>query len=187
MDRRGLAGLVVVLGFVAVGLFVVAASPPGGGVDPVDASATDCANATTDAVVADRGAYNWTTVDVRTGNGTALATVEVRIADTREKRYTGLSDTASLPPGEGMLFVHDDEGRYTYVMRRMDFPLDIVFVSAEGEITGVQHAPVPEEVPGGNGEFPGRGKYVLEVDRGWANATGAGPGDCVVVPAELRD
>lgn len=129
------------------------------------------------------GEYEWTTVTIEDANGTQLATVDVRIADTTAKRRLGLSNTSSLPDGEGMLFVHEEPGEYVYVMRRMDFPLDIVFIEADGTITTIHHAPVPEEIPGGNGRFPGQGKYVLEVPRGFTNATGVDVGDRVNIPA----
>lgn len=137
--------------------------------------------------LAEPGEYERATVTVVDDNGTRLATVDVRIADTPEKRRLGLSNTTALAHGEGMLFVHDSEGRYTYVMREMDFPLDIVFIDSEGRITAIHHAPVPEEIPGGNGNFPGRGKYVLEVPRGFTNATDADVGDRVEIPAGVEE
>lgn len=133
------------------------------------------------------GAYNRTTVTAEDANGTTLATVDVRIADTVEKRYVGLSNTSSLPTGEGMLFVQPAEESHTFVMREMDFPLDIIFVRADGTISRIHHAPVPEEIPDGNGAFEGIGKYVLEVPRGWANATGVEEGDRIVVPESVRE
>jgi len=184
MDRPWAVGLVLGLALLGVAAVVLGAGS-GGNVDPVDANATACANATADSEVVPGDPYDRTTVRLQAANGTVLATVDVRIADTSDLRYTGLSDTESLPDGEGMLFVHDAEARHTYVMREMDFPLDIVFVSAEGEITTIHHAPVPEEIPGGNGNFPGEGAYVLEVPRGFTNETGVGAGDCVVIPANV--
>ncbi|MFB6096641.1 MAG: DUF192 domain-containing protein [Haloferacaceae archaeon] len=123
-------------------------------------------------------AYERTTVTVVDANGGQLATVDVRVADTWRKRYTGLSDTDSLAYGEGMLFVHDGAGTHTYVMREMDFPLDIVFAAPDGTITTIHHAPVPAETPGDSlRPYEGRGKYVLEVPRGYANQTGMAVGD----------
>ncbi|WP_254273204.1 DUF192 domain-containing protein [Haloarcula marina] len=129
-----------------------------------------------------------TTVAVRGNESQPLAAVEVRISDTFEQRYTGLSDTESLGPDEGMLFVHDEEGQYAYVMRDMDFPLDIIFIDANGTITTIHHAPLPPE---GTSEselarYEGRGKYVLEVNRGWANRTGVSVGDTVTLPAGVE-
>lgn len=125
-------------------------------------------------------AYERTTVAAIDENGTRLATIEVRVADTWRKRYTGLSDTESLDFGEGMLFVHESAGTHTYVMREMDFPLDIVFIAPNGTITTIHHAPVPEETPGDSLRgYSGTGKYVLEVPRGYTNATGIDAGDRV--------
>lgn len=146
-----------------------------------DRVVTDGPNATTPA-----SEYN-TTVTLRDGNGSTLASVAVRIANTSQERYTGLSETESLADGEGMLFVYDREGRHTYVMRNMSFPLDIVFVAANGTITRVHHA---ETEPGERGDeltgYTGRGQYVLEVPRGYTNQTGVGVGDTVAVPAAFE-
>ena len=124
------------------------------------------------------------TVTVTDEDGTRLATVSVRVADTTLERYTGLSETESLADGEGMLFVHEEPGTYAYVMRDMAFPIDIVFVSADGVVTRVHHAPLPPpETP--NSEltrYRGEGKYVLEVPYGYTNRTGIAPGDRVAIP-----
>ena len=129
--------------------------------------------------------YERATVTTYDENGTQLATVEVRIADTRGKQYLGLSATDELGPNEGMLFVHDEEDTRGYVMRNMSFPLDIVFVGSDERVTRIYHAPVPD------GEYDrsysGRGKWVLEVPRGWTNRTGLDVGDRVAVPPSSLD
>jgi len=118
-------------------------------------------------------------------NGSELATVEVRVADTQEKRYLGLSNTSDLSMGDGMLFVHESVDTYGYVMRDMAFPLDIVFIDADERITTIHHARVPD----GSYEetYSGRGKWVLEVPRGWANRTGVDEGDRIAIPAAARN
>jgi uncharacterized membrane protein (UPF0127 family) len=84
-----------------------------------------------------------------------------------------------------MLFVHPSEGRHSYVMRDMAFPLDIVFIDADEVVTTIHHAPAPE------GEYErsytGRGKWILEVPRGWTNETGLDPGDRVGIPESAHD
>jgi len=118
-------------------------------------------------------------------SGTELGAVSVTIADNGSERYTGLSETGSLGWNEGMLFVFEKSGEYTFVMRRMDFPLDIIFVAENGIVTRIHHAPVPPE--GTTGEdlqgYPGEGRYVLEVNRGWTNETGLDVGDRLRLPA----
>ncbi|WP_117594169.1 DUF192 domain-containing protein [Haloprofundus halophilus] len=134
--------------------------------------------------------YETTTVTTVDGNdGTELAAVDVRIADTHNKRYTGLSNTTSLDDGEGMLFVHDSEGEYSYVMRNMEFPLDIVFVDADGTITRIHHAPLDpaDESEGQLTRYTGHGKYVLEVPMGYTNRTGISEGDRLLIPNETAD
>ncbi len=116
------------------------------------------------------------------GNGTELGTVRVAVADTPEKRYTGLSKTESLPADRGMLFTYDSERELTYVMRDMSFGIDIVYVGANGTIKSIHHAPEPPE--GEDGEdyrYPGEGQYVLEVNYEWTTRHGVEPGDRVVI------
>jgi len=127
------------------------------------------------------GPYDRTTVTVADGEtGAELATVEVRIADTFEKRYTGLSNTSSLGPDEGMLFVHEGETP-GYVMRDMAFPIDIVFIDASGEITAIHHAE-----PDDSGTFRGPGRYVLEVPYHYTTDNDIAVGDQVRIPDEYR-
>jgi uncharacterized membrane protein (UPF0127 family) len=162
IDRRRLAtAAFVVVAVLALGAVVVATNP---GLLPT-------------------GEYDWTTVTaVDAGSGEDLATVQVRIADTQQKRYTGLSDTDSLGANEGMLFVHDAEGEYAYVMREMAFPLDIVFVDANGTVTGIHHAELPAEGTTDLTRYPGRGKYVLEVPYGYTDDNGIEVGDRLRIP-----
>ena len=142
------------------------------------ASTTQTATATPDA--------DAPTVSVQDGatTGGVLGSVEVRIADTFQQRYVGLSETASMGPDEGMLFVHDDEARHAYVMRNMSFELDIIFIAANGTITTIHHASLPPEGTSNADleRYEGRGLYVLEVNRGWANRTGVTVGDRVELP-----
>lgn len=126
------------------------------------------------------GNYERTTVTVgEDGTNDTLATVNVRVADTFEKRYTGLSNTESLDDDEGMLFVHDSEGQHAYVMRDMNFSLDIVFIDANGTITAIHHARLPDDPDGQLTRYEGRGKYVLEVPHNYTIRHGIRVGDRV--------
>jgi len=132
----------------------------------------------------DSGEYDTTAVTLRSENGSELATVDVRIADTEDKRRIGLSRTESLDNGSGMLFVHDEPGSYGYVMRGMSFGLDIIFIDIDGTVTEIHDAPEPD------GEYEetygGYGRYVLEVPRGYAASVGLSEGDTVNIPDEAR-
>jgi uncharacterized membrane protein (UPF0127 family) len=117
--------------------------------------------------------------------GEPKAVVDVEVADDRNERYTGLSDHESLEPGNGMLFVYGEEQDLTFVMREMDFDIDIIYIGADGEITSIHHARAPGPNEDGNDlRYPGRGKWVLEVPRGYANQTGIEVGDEVEIDLE---
>ena len=130
------------------------------------------------------GEYERTTVTAYDANGTELATVDVRVADTYPKRYVGLSDTESLGANEGMLFVHSGTDEHAYVMREMDFPLDIVFVAANGTITRVHRAELPSDGSDDLRRYRGTGKYVLEVPYGYTKRTGVDEGDRIAIAGD---
>jgi Uncharacterized conserved protein len=122
--------------------------------------------------------YETTQVRVRTSGGEVLGEVQAAVAQTADQRYLGLSDADSLPEDSGMLFVFDGAADRTFVMREMDFGLDIVYADAEGVITTIHNAPAPG--PDENGEqqrYPGYGQYVLEVGHRWSTQRGVEEGD----------
>lgn len=130
-------------------------------------------------VLLDTGEYEQTTVTIHSANGTELGSVDVRIADTPEKRQIGLSRTDRLESGSGMLFVHDEGGSKSYVMRNMSFGIDIMFIDADGTITEIHSAqPPPDDDP----PYTGSGRYVLEVPHGWVGEVGIEAGDTVEIP-----
>lgn len=128
--------------------------------------------------------YDGATVTIVDTNGTRLASVDVRVADTSNERRIGLMRTDSLANGSGMLFVHPKEAQYTYHMRNMDFDIDIIFVGESGTVTTIHHANAPDSGESSD-TFSGRGKYVLEVPRGYANATDIAVDDRIRVPDSI--
>jgi uncharacterized membrane protein (UPF0127 family) len=132
----------------------------------------------------DPGTYDNTPVTVVDDNGTELATVDARVADTQEKRRIGLRRVENLSDGEGMLFVHERDGEKPYIMPpEMSVALDIVFVAPDGTIRTIEHASIPEDDT--TLRYPGRGQYVLEVPRGYTNRTGIEPGDRILIPENV--
>jgi len=158
--------------------------PLGGSASPTntptaapEATPTSGTAATPTGVHASYAQTTVTVVDDETGSD--LGRVTAAVADTGDLRYTGLSDTTSLPEDRGMLFVYDTpQASLTYVMREMSFPLDIIFVHGNGTIQSIHHVRAPD--PGEDGESiraSGEGQYVLEVNRGWTTERGIEPGD----------
>lgn len=123
-----------------------------------------------------------TTVRIVDDSGEPKAVIDAEVADTANERYTGLSNHDSLESGAGMLFVHDAEGERTYVMRNMDFGIDIIFIGADQKITRIHHAPAPGPNEDGNEQqYTGDAKWVLEVPLGYTNETGIECGDRVEI------
>jgi uncharacterized membrane protein (UPF0127 family) len=149
--------------------------------EPVDSSVLDCDPPEQPAPDTSAGVheeYEQTVVTVQSADCETLGSVTAAIADTGDLRYTGLSDTESLPDDRGMLFVFDEEQDLAFVMREMDFPIDIVYADGDGVITSIHHAEAPgSDEDGENLRYPGRGQYVLEVNRDWTTERGVEAGD----------
>lgn len=62
------------------------------------------------------------------------STVRVELATTEKEREYGLMGRTRLPEGRGMLFVHDEPGRYGYWMYDCKIGLDIVWMNQNHEI-----------------------------------------------------
>ncbi|WP_096392913.1 DUF192 domain-containing protein [Halorubrum trapanicum] len=123
--------------------------------------------------------YETTTVAVEGADGEEKGSVTAAVADAGDKRLLGLSDAEALPEDGGMLFVYDaPRDSLTYVMRRMSFGIDIVFVDGDREIVRIHNAPEPG--PNEDGEeqqYDGSGQYVLEVPYEWTDRHGVEVGD----------
>jgi uncharacterized membrane protein (UPF0127 family) len=163
-------------------------TPDDGDADGADGSAADGDNSDTGGDDGDDESawrtgtyadYETTTVTVEGPDGESGGSVTAAIADDGEKRLLGLSDAESLPEDGGMLFVYDaPRDSLTYVMRRMSFGIDIVYVDSDREITRIHNAPEPG--PNEDGEeqrYPGSGQYVLEVPYEWTDRHGVEVGD----------
>jgi uncharacterized membrane protein (UPF0127 family) len=112
------------------------------------------------------------TVNVTIGSTTVVA----EVADTDATREQGLSGRASLPEGQGMLFVFQQPGDYGFWMKDMNFPLDMLFANASGTIVTIQENALPSTYNAANPRasvvfYPSApALYVLEVPAGFAAA-----------------
>jgi uncharacterized membrane protein (UPF0127 family) len=116
-------------------------------------------------------------------DGTVKAAATLEIADTDETRATGLSKRAALPDGRGMFF--DRAGAYW--MKDVNFPLDLTFVTKEGEVLETLAMPVDR---GGvfhyspSRENAAKAAHAIETPMGFLAAHGVVPGDTVAVQGE---
>ena len=113
-------------------------------------------------------------------NGVVKASAVLEIADTAETRAVGLSKRASLADGRGMFF--DRAG--VYWMKDVNFPLDLTFLSKEGEVLETVSMPVDK---GGvfhyspSVENVTKAAHAIETPLGYVAAHGIVPGDVVTV------
>tara|TARA_R100001082_G_scaffold108013_1_gene82693 strand:+ start:1 stop:1743 length:1743 start_codon:yes stop_codon:yes gene_type:complete len=90
-------------------------------------------------------------------------TFDVRLANTDETRARGLMDVHSMPDGDGMLFVFDEEDHHGIWMKNTYIPLDVVWINEEGTIVDIATLQ-PHDL---NTRMPSKpAKYVLEVNAG---------------------
>jgi uncharacterized protein len=84
--------------------------------------------------------------EVRSGNGYRQVNVSVNgqvliadIAATDEQIVKGLSVKNTLAENEAMLFVYDNEAQYTFWMKNMKFPIDIIWIDADKTVVHIEH------------------------------------------------
>jgi len=99
---------------------------------------------------------------------------EVEIADTLELRQQGLIFRQELEQDKAMLFVFEREGVYSFHMRNVNFPLDIVWLDQNKKIVFIKN----NALPGEENIIPDKkAEYVLELNSGIIESLGAGIGD----------
>lgn len=127
-----------------------------------------------------------------TGSGSSLPTVRIKdmnirveIADTAQKRKTGLSGRERLPENQGMLFVFDSAGLHGIWMKDMRFAIDILWLNREGTIIDLKRNVPPESYP--SVFYPvSSAWYVLELPANYTELFSIKIGDTVAVPSKFQ-
>lgn len=77
-------------------------------------------------------------------------TFKLRVADSQKDREIGLSETESLAENQGMIFIFDKPDYYSFWMKNMKFPIDIIFINKDNIVmiqNNVQPPTTPTESP----------------------------------------
>lgn len=110
--------------------------------------------------------------------GAVSIPVEVKI--TPQQKAQGLSGRDSLPRGTGMIFLYDEDARYSFWMKDMLFPLDFVWIGGDCTVAEVTaNVPPPMGTPANQLTIyqPSRPvRDVLEINAGEAASLGIVPG-----------
>jgi len=107
--------------------------------------------------------------------------VKLEVADSKSELARGLMHRESLGVDEGMLFVFDGQGKYSIWMKNMNFPIDILWLSAEGVIVDVaENVPACEADPCPTYTPRYDSSFVLEVNAGESKKRGGVVGEKIV-------
>lgn len=107
--------------------------------------------------------------------------LDAKIVSKASDRKKGLSDTESLPLAQGMLFVFENTGTYSFWMKDMKFAIDIIWLDENKKIVSIANYAYPEPDKK-DGELTlyspsSPAKYVLEINAGLATLNGLQIGD----------
>ena len=100
------------------------------------------------------------TVELKTG----IYRIQAEIADTPERRQTGLMNRTSMPMNSGMLFVFEEKAGHCFWMFSTKIPLSIAFIADDGKIVNI------EEMQAGttNNHCPKAPvRFALEMNQRW--------------------
>ncbi|MDP2638040.1 MAG: DUF192 domain-containing protein [Candidatus Levybacteria bacterium] len=61
-------------------------------------------------------------------------TFQLKVAKSQEEKEIGLSKTESLSENQGMIFLFDDPGYYSFWMKDMKFSIDIIFINKDNVV-----------------------------------------------------
>ncbi|MFA6797535.1 MAG: DUF192 domain-containing protein [Candidatus Paceibacterota bacterium] len=105
--------------------------------------------------------------------------IKIDISDNDCKRTLGLSGRKELKNDTGMLFVFQKEGNHGFWMKDMNFPIDILWIDGDFNITGIEKSVATSTYPeiiGGNYQA----KYVLELFSGFSEKNNIKVGNKII-------
>ena len=116
---------------------------------------------------------------IKINNGNDEIIINAEVVDKPADMEKGLMFRESPGENEGMLFVFEEEGKYSFWMKNTLIPLDMIFIDAGGKIVGIESA-VPCEKDQCPTYDPAENHlYVLEANGGFAEKNGIRIGDMI--------
>jgi uncharacterized membrane protein (UPF0127 family) len=171
------AALVIASGWVA---FPSVASPR-----PSEAADPACADPKLPAAILDGSFPSHDATLPLVEIGGAAVPLHVAVAADEKTRDLGLMCVTRLRAAHGMIFVFPQSGPQEFWMKNTLVPLDMVWVEADGRV-----ASVAENVPASTRQTPddevarrgGKGRFVIELPAGEANADAIRAGVRLAIP-----
>lgn len=69
---------------------------------------------------------------------------KVTVANSQKTREVGLSETKSISPDQGMIFLFDKPDLYSFWMKNMKFSIDIIYINNDTIVTIKNNAQPPK-------------------------------------------
>jgi hypothetical protein len=136
------------------------------------------------------GYHFWTPINFDNSKYIIIAgqKVMVDLALTPAEQEQGLSGRKDLAENQGMLFVFNTPGKYSFWMKDMNFPIDMIWLAPSGggdreaKVVYIKKNADPKLYPEnyGPGINDGDAKYVLEVVSGFSEKNNLKVGDEVI-------
>lgn len=93
--------------------------------------------------------------------------LKTQLAQTPAERARGLSAHKNLEKDEAMLFIFNEPYRYSFWMKDMDFPIDIIWLNENKQIVSIKESADPSDYP--QSYVPeNNARYVLETVSGFS-------------------
>ncbi len=93
--------------------------------------------------------------------------IKVELATTEKEQARGLSGRNGLVEDTGMLFIFDKIAKYSFWMKEMNFPIDMIWISEDLHIVYIKNNAQPASYP--EDFTPSTdAKYVLEINAGFS-------------------
>jgi len=106
---------------------------------------------------------------------------EVEIVKSISDKKKGLSFRDNLEQNAGMLFVYEKEGLYSFWMKDMNFPLDIIWINKDKKVVYMKESTQPCTADNCTSLKPKeKAIYILEVNSGLINKYNIKIGDNLV-------
>ena len=103
--------------------------------------------------------------------------VSAEIAETPQEQERGLMYRTRLGEGEGMLFVFQSDGVYTFWMKSTLIPLDMIWINSSKQVVRIEHAIPCREDPCAIYNPMETARYVLEAEENYTIVNGIKIGD----------
>jgi len=103
--------------------------------------------------------------------------IDVEIADTDNKRHTGLMFREKMDSSQGMLFIFPNEEDQAFYMKNTIIPLDIIFINGKKQIVKIYKHTTPyseKDLPSFKPVL-----YVIEVNAGFTDKYNIKEGDYI--------